>query len=124
MTHGHHQDGCLMCAVRALTSGTPQAWVPIVGEWVSGVVLARGRTVSQFASSPADTVPYLDLWLGDMDRIRVIGFGVVLTDLIEREDPQVGDTVTVTYLGSALVQAGKNVGKEYKKYNLEVRRGH
>jgi hypothetical protein len=123
---GHHEDDCLMCAVRALTEGRAKEWNPEEPAEVTGVILHRGTQPTHFSGS----APFVELWLGGRERVRVTGHAMVLGSLIEGAELQVGDTVTIRYTGkkeAKLTPSQARTGKAantYKTYDLEVRRGH
>jgi len=122
----HHEDGCLMCAVRALTEGRAKEWMPEEPSEVTGVVLRQGTQPTHFSG----IAPFVELWLGGRERTRVTGHAMILSSLIEGAELQVGDTVTVQYNGkkeAKLTPSQARTGKTpnvYKTYELEVRRGH
>lgn len=120
----HGWDGCLMCAVRALTMGRPIDWAQSknreVGDTVTGVVLKAGVQPSHYEVQ----VPYLDLWLGGPYRVRIAGHGMSLRNALEAIEAEVGDTVTVTFTEIREIQTGKYKGNEFKVFDVEVKRGH
>lgn len=120
----HDWDGCLMCAVRALTEGRPKDWVMTntlePGQAITGVVLRQGQQPSHYEPQ----VPYVDLWLGGPERVRVAGHGLSLREALLAAETQVGDTVTVTFEGESEIQTGKFKGHMFKRYTVGVRRGH
>lgn len=121
---GHHADGCLMCAVRALTEGRAKEWAP--GDEpceISGIVLRQGTQPTAWSNDP---VPFIELWLGGQSRTRVTGHSAVLSSLIIGAEIQVGDTVTVRYLGKADTKPDRRTGTvhQYRKFELSVERGH
>jgi hypothetical protein len=121
---GHHEDDCLMCAVRALTQGRAKEWTPEEPAEVTGVVLRQGTQPNRFSSTPS---PFIELWTGGRDRVRVVGYSAMLGSLIEGAELQVGDTATVRYVGKREVSMrGRNgpVTGEYRAFELEVQRGH
>jgi hypothetical protein len=122
-TEQHTPDGCLMCAVRALTEGEPKAWWPNEPASVKGVVLKRGEVPSQF-SIYGGTVPFVDLWLGGTERVRVMAYGAILGGAIQKADPAVGDTLTVVYEGQGTIEHGKHAGKPFRRHSVTVERGH
>lgn len=123
---GHHEDDCLMCAVRALTEGRAKEWVPTkVGEQVTGVVLRQGTVPSEWSSTP---ILFVELWLGGQSRIRVTAFSSFLRSLIDAAELRTGDTVTIRYMGtreirSKRVAAGATVHTA-KIWELDTTRGH
>ena len=132
MIEGHHEDDCLMCAVRALTEGRAREWNPdqvaevaALNE-VTGVVLRQGTQPTHFSGS----APFVELWLGGRDRVRVTGHAAMLASLIEGAEIQVGDTVTVRYLGKREAKMSASQARtgrppnQYKMFELEIRRGH
>lgn len=120
---GHHADGCLMCAVRALTEGRAKEWSGTEEpDEITGVVLRQGSQPTHFSNDP---VPFIELWLGGQNRMRVTGHSSILASLISNAETQVGDTVTVKYLGkrdSTVLRNGKTY--QYKAFELKVERGH
>jgi hypothetical protein len=122
-TDQHTPDGCLMCAVRALTEGEPRTWWPGEPASVEGVVLQYGKTTSQFAPM-GETIPYVDLWLGHMDRIRIKAYSATLRTALTKAAPQVGDTLTVTFEGHREITSGKLRGQKYRHHTVTVERGH
>lgn len=123
---GHHADGCLMCAVRALTEGRAKEWQTEEPGEVTGVVLRMGNQPSAFTPK----VPFIELWLGGQERVRLAGHAGVLASLLENAELQVGDTVTVRYLGkreSKATPSQTRTGRapnQYKAFELSVERGH
>lgn len=123
MIEGHHEDGCLMCAVRALTEGRAKEWMPEEPAEVTGVVLRQGTQPTQFHS--AGTAPFIEIWLGGTERIRITGYSSMLSSLISGAELQVGDTATVRYLGKrAAMRKVTGESYDYKVYEVEVQRGH
>lgn len=118
---GHHADGCLMCTVRALTEGRAKEWMPDEPAEISGVVLRQGSQPTHFSNDP---VPFIELWLGGQSRVRVTGHASVLNSLIIGAEIQVGDTVTVKYLGKrdGAMKSGRAI--QWKAFELKVERGH
>jgi len=122
----HDWDGCLMCAVRALTEGRPQDWAlrkdPAEGDTVTGVVLRMGTQPTYYTDAQA---PYVDLWLGGVERVRVAGHGTMLREALISAEIQVGDTVTVTFEGVKPIPAkGRQPERSFKKFTVTVERGH
>jgi hypothetical protein len=116
-------EGCLLCAVRALTEGQPEAWQPTtLGDQVQGVVLKTGTQPSDFGRD--GSVRFVDLYSGVSSRIRVWAYSSVLAREIERAEVQVGDVLTVTYAGLGIAPTGRFAGREYKKFTVSVTRGH
>jgi len=114
-----------MCAVRTLTEGTPDAWNP--GEpssSVTGVVLRTGDVPSTLPWSPVDSDPFLDLWTGGMDRVRIVAYGAMLRNAIQKAAALVGDTVTVTFTHWGVINSGKHQGLKFKAFTVSVVRGH
>lgn len=125
-TQTHEPDGCLMCAVRALTEGAPDAWVPgEPGSGVTGVVIAIGEMDSPSAYDMRGTlVRYVDLWLGGTERTRIVAFGTTLSRAVEKADPKIGDTMTVTFVGYGVINTGKYRGMKFRQNTVNVVRGH
>jgi hypothetical protein len=125
-TEKHNADGCLMCAVRALTEGEPNAWVPgETGSGVTGVVLAMGETDSpSIYDLTGQNIPYVDLWLGGRERVRIMAFGATLRRAVEKADPKIGDTLTVTFDGYGEINTGKHRGLKFRQHTVNVVRGH
>jgi hypothetical protein len=120
----HDWDGCLMCAVRALTEGRPKDWSALVktpGETVTGVVLRMGNQPTFYSNEP---VPFVDLWLGGVTRVRATGHSMTLREQLVAAEIQVGDTVTVRFDGEAkgAMKSGKQMA--YKTWTVTVERGH
>lgn len=123
-TTNHESDGCPVCIVRALTEGEPKAWWPTEPASVKGVVLQYGRTTTRFSTYIGDgTIPYVDLWLGGTDRVRIPGYGSAGREL-DRLEPTVGDTLTVAYTGVGTIDRGKYAGRAYRMHTIEITRGH
>lgn len=121
----HTADGCLMCAVRELTEGTPQAWVPDTdGQQISGTVLKVGTVEHPFGGYGQERAPFVDLWLGGTDRIRVIGYSAMLGKALLDTQAQVGDRMSVIYVGKDVVSGGRRAGKPYSVFTATVTRGH
>lgn len=122
----HIKDGCPVCIVRALTEGEPNQWFPSEPATVQGVVLKIG---SQSAARNVSAIlgvldlPYVDLWLGGVQRVRLIGYGSLGRDL-DRLAPTVGDTLTVAYTGQGTIPSGKFAGRAYRAHTVEIMRGH
>lgn len=118
-----HQDNCLMCAVRALTEGVPRIWWPKdPGEVVTGVVLKMGEADDAFGK-----VPYVDLWLGGQDRVRIQMYGSVLQNAVNTQAPQVGDMLSVWFDGERTINKHNRkdlIGRTYKAFSANVQRGH
>jgi hypothetical protein len=116
-----------MCAVRALTEGKPLEWTyRTVDEMtaepeVTGVILRMGHVPSQFSNDP---VPFVDLWIGGVERVRITQYGAPLANAIKTTEPQIGDTLTVRFEGVQHVESGKFQGREYKAYSATIQRGH
>jgi hypothetical protein len=126
MIETHDWDGCLMCAVRALTEGRPVDWAThksrVEGDTVTGVVLRQGVQPSHYSEAQ---VPYVDLWLGGVERARVAGHGQVLREALISAELQVGDTVTVTFEETkTFTPKGRSEPVTYKVFTVEVARGH
>jgi hypothetical protein len=123
----HDWDGCLICAVRALTEGKPREWTyRTVDEMtdepeVTGVILRMGHVPSQFSTQP---VPFVDLWIGGVERVRITQYGSSLANAIKATEPQIGDTLTVRFEGEREVESGKFKGLAYKAYSATIQRGH
>lgn len=117
-----HEDGCLMCAVRALTEGEPAVnWTPETpGQAISGVVLRHGS----FEHEMAGEVPFVDLWTGGTGRVRVKAFPAMLRDAIRRSEAKVGDTLTLRFEGSRTIESGRFAGRQFKTFSAETQRGH
>lgn len=122
---GHHEDDCLMCAVRALTEGRAKEWMPEEPEEITGVVLRQGSQPSAYGSKP-----FIELWTGGRDRRRVTAYSGMLESVIDGAELQVGDTVTVRYIGkreAKLSPSQERAGQkpnQYKVFELDVQRGH
>lgn len=120
-TH-EHADGCLMCAVRALTEGDPAAtWNPTqTGQTISGVVLRMGELATDFGR-----VPFVDLWQGGTGRVRVKAYGSQLRHAIDGAAPQIGDRLQVWFDGEREYQPKGGRGPlTYKAFSANVQRGH
>lgn len=121
----HQVDGCLMCAVRALTEGTPEIWNPTVeGETAGGVILRTGMAVHPFSSHESDRAPFVDLWTGGMGRIRVVGYSGHLRAGIQAAEGKVGDVMSIRFDGTGIVVKGQHEGRPYRKFTVTVTRGH
>jgi hypothetical protein len=122
---GHHEDDCLMCAVRALTQGRAKEWIPEEPEEITGVVLRQGTQPSAYGAKP-----FIELWLGGRERRRVTAYSGVLESLLDGGELEVGDTATVRYIGkreAKLTPSQEREGRapnQYKVFELEVQRGH
>jgi hypothetical protein len=123
MNKDHALDGCLMCAVRTLTEGEPKTWNPDEPASVKGVVIGIGTFASQYTLWD-NPIPFVDLWLGGLNRVRIEAYGTTLRNAIEKADVKVGDTLTAEYLGFGDILTGKYAGKTYRKYTVGVERGH
>ena len=123
--HTNHTEsgsvpGCIMCAVRTLTEGTPRVWTPgTPGQSVNGAVLAHGTTDTNF--SP---VPYVDLWLGGTARIRVILFGFSLQQGVKDAQAQIGDRLEIRFNGMKMVESVRLPSRPYRDFSVGVTRGH
>lgn len=117
---GGHQDGCLMCAVRALTEGKPEVWAPETsGQNVSGVVLRMGEDGTNFGS-----IPFVDLWTGGHGRVRIRAFAIGLRHALDQASAKVGDRLTVNYDGEQVVNSARYGQRPYKVFSASVQRGH
>lgn len=116
-----HEDGCLMCAVRALTEGDPAAsWVPGAGATISGVVLRKGELTTEFGQ-----VPFVDLWTGGTGRVRVAAYPSTLRRSIEAAAPRIGDRLQVWFDGERFIEPPHpKAGRTYKAFSVNVQRGH
>lgn len=118
-----HEATCLMCAVRALTEGDPAVtWNPAmnaIGETISGVVLRIGEKENVFGP-----IPFVDLWRGGTGRVRVMAWSGTLRYELTSAAPQVGDRLSVKYVGEDTVRDGRMAGKTYRKFAVTVQRGH
>lgn len=119
MTEHNHQADCLMCAVRALTEGTPPIWNPQTeGEQTSGVILTTGEV-----STNLGMVPFVDLWRGGLERIRIMAYAASLRHALESAAGLIGDTLTVWYDGKRDVKL--NTGTtSYRAFSANAQRGH
>jgi hypothetical protein len=121
----HYWDECLMCTVRTLTEGRPPEWTTrkelAEGDTVTGVVLGIGVQPTFWQDGQT---PYVDLWLGGLNRVRVAGHGQSIRNALEAAEAKMGDTLTVTFDGERTVEEGKFAGKTYKLFTVTVQRGH
>lgn len=123
-TTTHKPDKCPVCIVRALTEGEPRPWWPSEPATVEGVVLKVGTVPNHLGTIVrADTFPFVDLWLGGTDRVRIVGYGSVGREF-DRLKPTVGDTLTVQYVGQGTIDSGKYAGRAYRKHDVQIQRGH
>lgn len=113
-----------MCLVRALTEGEPKTWWPNEPASVKGVVLVQGRVRDRFALDTDGKVSFVDLWLGGMNRVRILTYGFTLSEAMAKASPQVGDTLTVHYEGQGTIERGKYAGRPFRKHLVEIERGH
>lgn len=124
----HHKipeegEGCIMCAVRALTEGEPAVfWTPEPGQSVSGVVLRIGHEPNEF--HPSGRVLFVDLWTGGTGRIRVRAYAGSLENAIRTAEVVVGDRLTLTRGEDGTLTKGMYAGRQYKMFTADVRRGH
>lgn len=123
-TTNHEPDGCILCAVRALTEGEPKTWWPNEPASVKGVVLKTGKVPSAFATTYDGEVLFVDLWLGGTERVRIMAYGAILGGALTKAAPTVGDTVTVAYEGQGTIESGKYKGRAFRKHTVSVERGH
>lgn len=118
-----HEVSCLMCAVRALTEGDPAAtWVPTTeGQTISGVVLRRGEVATNFGK-----VPFVDLWTGGTGRVRVMAYSSSLRHALDAGAALIGDRLQVWFDGESVIDRPGAVmhGRAYKKFSVNVQRGH
>lgn len=124
MTEQHnHETNCLMCAVRALTEGKPSViWAPTVtGATISGVVLRQGEV-----STYLGPVPFVDLWQGGTDRVRVMAYSAQIRAKLTDAEVQIGDRLQVRFDGEHPIERGPLAGKTlmYKTFSVNVQRGH
>lgn len=124
----HHVESpdCLLCAVRDLTEGEPKKWVPKEpGDMVSGVVMRLG-TFTGIGPDPVypDQHPYVDLWIGGRERVRVRAHSAVLAQQIRDSEAAVGDRMTVNYEGKHQISSGRYEGRSYNAFTVTVERGH
>ena len=121
-THDHEAN-CLMCAVRALTEGDPAVRWPTddsMAETVSGVVLRQGEL-----STSVGPVPFVDLWLGGSNRVRVMAYSASLQHALSGAAAQIGDRLQVRFDGERELPAKGGYGpRVYKAYSVNVQRGH
>lgn len=115
-----------MCAVRALTEGRAKEWgmAPYLeeGATVTGVILRQGVQPSHYQDQP---VPYVELWLGGVKRVRVTGHSMALREALISAEPQVGDTLTVRFDGiKELPAKGGHPARNYKTWTATIERGH
>lgn len=123
MTSNQEPDDCPVCILRALTEGEPKSWFPSEPASVNGVVLQYGRTASRFTAYVDGNIPFVDLWPGGTDRVRILGYGSLGREL-DRLAPTVGDTLTVAYTGQGTIERGKYAGRAYRAHTVEIKRGH
>lgn len=111
---------CIMCAVRELTVGTPKVTVfTREGQSITGAVIALGTKETPYGK----TVPTVDLWLGGIERTRVIGYSTTLGEGILKSAPAVGDTLTIRYHGrKPIMFAGS--ARQYQDFAVTVKRSH
>jgi hypothetical protein len=119
-TQDHEMD-CLMCAVRALTEGDPESyWAPTTpGENISGVVLRTGTGTGNWG-----VFPFVDLWLGGRDRIRLNAGSLGFQSELSRAAARVGDRLQVWFEGEKILEKGRMAGRRYRAFRVEVQRGH
>ncbi len=118
-TEHNHQDDCLMCAVRALTEGIPPIWNPqTAGEQIGGVILKMGLHENNLGS-----IPFVDLWRGGLERIRILAYGSSLRHALDSAAGQVGDTLRVWYDGEREVRLA-NGPTRYRAFSANAQRGH
>lgn len=122
--HDHTGPECPVCLVRALTEGEPNPWFPSEPASVKGVVIKIGTTPNRYSMVAGDTFPYVDLWLGGTDRVRISGIGATFRTALERAAPTVGDTLTVAYTGQGTIDRGKHAGRAFRMHTVEITRGH
>lgn len=114
-----------MCAVRALTEGKPKTWWPKeAGESRTGVILRMGSVESDFAPMGERGVPFIDLWQGGYTRLRIVAYSSLLKHVLAEVEPQIGDTLSVTFEGEKLLEQGRFAGRPYKTFRVEIQRGH
>ena len=123
-TEPTHQEGCLLCAVRALTEGEPE-YIEFKepGDEVKGVVIRTGRRLSAMALD-GDGYPYVWLWLGGHERVGVVGYGTTMRAGLMDADAKVGDTLTIRFEERTEIKTGRFAGKPYSRYSVAVQRGH
>lgn len=110
-----------MCAVRALTEGQAPVWWPKEPATVTGVVLRMTTVNAPYSTEP---VPCVDLWTGGMVRVQVRAYGATIRNALREADPQIGDTLTVTFEGEREIDRGKFRGQRYRHHTVTVERGH
>jgi hypothetical protein len=110
-----------MCAVRALTEGVPNMiWNPQNdGDTVFGVVLRQGTLSTEYGP-----VPFVDLWRGGHDRVRILAYGSQLRHVLDGAAAQIGDRLQVWYDGERSIIRGAVRGRAYKMFRANVQRGH
>lgn len=125
-TTAHDWDGCLICAVRALTEGRPRDWSMTKdlepGTAITGVVVKTGEQPTHWGDN--GRTAFLDLWLGGIERVRVAGHSISLRNALEAIEAQIGDTVTVTFDGPVELTTGRLKGQTMKIFTASVERGH
>jgi hypothetical protein len=122
--HCQEPDSCPVCITRALTEGEPLLWWPNEPATVKGVVLKVGTVPNRYPMIAGETIPYVDLWLGGTDRVRISALGLMFRNQLERAAPTVGDTLTVAYTGQGTIDGGKYRGQAYRMHTVEIQRGH
>lgn len=126
--HKNHTEsgsipGCIMCAVRTLTEGTPRIWTPgTPGQIVAGAVLTLGHTENRF--KPTEPFIHVDLWQGGTSRIRVIAYGLHLHNGLRQARPAVGDRLEIRFDGIKSIPSGRLEGRTYREFTVTVTRGH
>lgn len=120
-TKHNHETDCLMCAVRALTEGDPAAtWSPTeAGQTISGVVLRMGTLTTDFG-----LIPFVDLWQGGTDRVRVKAYNGTLRHALDGAAAQIGDRLQIWFDGVKVIQNGRRVGQKRWEFSANVQRGH
>jgi len=125
MTDHEHQDGCLMCTVRALTEGEPAAkWKGRApGDEISGVLLKMGVEPHTFGRD--GRMVFVDLWMGGTGRVRVWAGPATLENALTTAAPIVGDRVTIRFVREGQIRKpGPFHGKPFRIYEVDVNRGH
>jgi len=98
--------------------GAP-AWVPEEpGEGIQGRLVSVSQGTGDYGSYPVWVVD-----LGDDNKVRVNGFGTVLSREMQDANAEPGDTVAVKFFGDKEIQNGKWKGKMYKHYKVAVAKG-
>lgn len=105
----------------SIDGSSAPAWKPEEeGEGIQGTVLRVGSVPSDFADSEGNKpmCPVITVRTSDGQLHRIVGYQSVLRRELSEQDPQVGQTLAVKYLGRKSSKDGK---RSYANYGVATR---